>query len=424
MRYSNHPAIIFGPDSITGLGVARNLGRNGVKVYCVTEQKNEIAYSKYCKGFYAIPHIEKNNYILRAFLSNVKAKLQHPSVLFPCSDFFCISLSQIRDELNSEINDQYVTFGKSQTIETLVNKRKFYQSLDRYGVPHPITYFPETMQDIEDISNQVEYPTYIKPSISQLFANLQKKGLTARSQAELAYYYNLASKYDGSLMIQEIIPGPATNMFGINGYFDKTHNPQAFFAYHRLREYPQRFANSSLMESIPISDVLCMKETIEDYLKKLRYHGIFDAEFKKDQRDGNYKLLEINARSWWQNSFPTKCGINLILMAYLDALDKKIEYMDTYEVGAKWLFLTNDLLSTMEMLNARQTSVIQWLSSLKKTKDYAYLSPDDPLPWITSPLFISHNYAQALSTRAFTRLIEIASGKNTNTTPKNTPPTA
>jgi len=402
---------MFGPAPINGLGVARNLGRNGIKVYCVAEHKNEIAYSKYCEKFYVIPQIERNKNILREFLSNIKRELEYPAVIFPCSDLFCISLSQLREEPNSVLGDQYVTFGASETIETLVNKRKFYQSLDRYGVPHPITYFPENHEDIENISKQVEYPVYVRPAISQLFARFQKKGFVAHSRAELINFYKLTSRYNIEVMIQEIIPGPVTNMFGIVGYFDKTHEPRAFLAYHRLREYPHGFGNSSLMESIPISEVLPMKEEIEKYLRKLGYHGIFDAEFKKYPRDGSFKLLEINARSWWQNSFPTKCGINLILMAYLDAIGEDVDHADTYRTGVRWLFFINDALSSIQMLHKRQITIREWLLSFRKVEDYAYLSADDPLPWIMSFLFISRKYAQILHTKAFTRLLEIVSGR-------------
>jgi len=412
MRYFNNPAILFGPDSINGLGLVRNLGRNGVKVYCVAEKKNEIAFSRYCRRFFVVPRIEGNKEVLRAFLSKIGRELQYPAVLFPGSDLFCISLSRLRDEVGSELSGKYIFFGNTKAVETLVNKKKFYQSLDNYNIPHPITYFPETYQDIENISKQVEYPIYIRPSITQIFgARFHEKGFVVSSQKELIEKYMLVSRYKIEVMVQEIIPGPATNLFGINGYFDKNSNPQGFFAYRRLREWPHGFGCNSLIESISMSDVPFLKEITENYLRKLRYHGIFETEFKRDQRDGSFKLLEINARSWWQNSFPTKCGINLILMAYLDAIGKRIDYTDTYRIGVKWLFFLNDLLSSMKMLHEKQMSISEWLSSLRKVEDYAYFSADDPLPWIVSPLLISRNYTQELRTGAFIRLLEIFLGK-------------
>jgi predicted ATP-grasp superfamily ATP-dependent carboligase len=402
---------MFGPNAIHGLGIARNLGKNGVKVFCVSEEPNVIAHSKYCQKFYAIPNIETGKGVLKNFLSNLKKELNHPAVIFPCSDLFCISLSQIKEEPNSVLNGQYTVFGSRETVETLVNKRKFYQSLEENRIPHPITFFPKSYGDVKEVSEKIEYPVYIKPAVSQLFTRFHKKGFVVNSSEELLNIWELVSKYGIEVMVQEIIQGPATNLFGICGYFNKVGEPCAFFAYRRLREYPHMFGTNTLIESILICNVLPLKEITEKYLKRLRYHGIFEAEFKKDSRDDSFKLLEINARSWVQNSFPAKCGINIVLMAYLDAIGKKIDYSENYKTGVRWLFLVNDMISSFEMLHKKELSIPEWFSSFKNVRDFAYFSADDPLPWIMSFLYISRGYAQTLHTRALTRLWEVVFGK-------------
>jgi predicted ATP-grasp superfamily ATP-dependent carboligase len=110
-----------------------------------------------------------------------------------------------------------------------------------------------------------------------------------------------------------------------------------------------------------------------------------EAEFKRDTQDGIFKLLEINARSWWQNSFPTKCGINIAFVSYLDAIGKEIKYNEDYETGIKWIHFLNDLLSSIKTSN--NMTIKEWASSLHKVKDWAYFSADDPLPWMINPLF-------------------------------------
>ncbi|MEM2522662.1 MAG: hypothetical protein QXW82_05885 [Candidatus Bathyarchaeia archaeon] len=406
-----NPAVMFGPHAINGLGIARSLGKNGIKVFCVSEEKNAIAHSKYCQKFYTVPQIEKNKDVLREFLFTLKKELKYSAVIFPCSDLFCISLSQLKEEPNSALNDQYTTFGTSEAIETLVNKKKFYQSLIKYGIPHPRTYFIENQRDIEYISEHVEYPVFVKPTITQLFARFRRKGFVAHSQTELINFLKLVARYDIEVMVQEIVQGPATNLFGICGYYNKVNEPCAFFAYRRIREYPHMFGTSTLIESVPISDVISLKETTEEYLKKLRYHGIYEAEFKKDSRSGDFKLLEINARSWWQNSFPTKCGINIILMAYLDAIDKKVDYIENYKTGVRWLFFVNDIISSFVMFHKKELSFLEWLLSFKNVRDFAYLSADDPLPWIASFFYISREYVQNLRLKALTRFLSVVFGK-------------
>lgn len=98
-------------------------------------------------------------------------------------------------------------------------------------------------------------------------------------------------------MIQEFIPGPASHEYGINAYFDEKNNPRGLLAYRRVRAFPHDFGYGSLIESVALS-LIPETETGIKYLHELGYHGLADAEFKLDSRDGKFKFLEVNPRVW------------------------------------------------------------------------------------------------------------------------------
>lgn len=385
MRKFKVPAIVFGGGAINALGVTRNLGRNGVDVYYVAEEKDEAMFSRYCKRAFIDPKIQEDRGRQRNFLVKFEEEISPSAVVFSGSDIFCLNLSSLKDEVG---DNYHFLLPSKKIVETLVNKKKFYQSLDEQKIPHPTTYFPESFDDIKKISRNVDYPVYVRPSISQSFAKkFHRKGFVARSEEELKRHCALAVRYNIDFMIQDIIPGPAMNLFGICGYFNKNAEPLGLFAYRRLREWPHKFGTNSLMESVSISDVSRLKDLTVNYLHSIGYYGLMEAEFKKDPRDGDFKFLEVNARSWWQNSFPTKCGINLVLMAYLDAIDGETDYEQNYKSGVKWIYFLNDLRSVIGMLKNKEITVLEWLSSLHMINDWAYFSTDDSLPWILHPIF-------------------------------------
>jgi predicted ATP-grasp superfamily ATP-dependent carboligase len=356
-----------------------------VKIYYVDEEKNEAVFSKYCERSFTIPTIQGDSEKLKNFLAKFKKEISSSAVIFSGSDIFCLNLSSLKDEI---VNDFHFVLPSKEIVETLVNKKKFYQSLDKHMIPHPITYFPKCLDDVEKISKKVDYPVYVRPAISQIFAKrFRKKGFVVGSEEELIKCCALAARYKIDFMIQEIIPGPAMNLFGICGYFNKNAGPMGLFAYRRLREWPHKFGTNSLIESVSISDVSSIKDLVVNYLCSIGYYGLMEAEFKKDPRDGDFKFLEVNARSWWQNSFPTKCGINLVLMAYLDTIGGEIRNQEKYKVGVKWMYFLNDLRSVIKMLKNREITILKWFSSLHMIDDYAYYSADDPLPWMLSPFF-------------------------------------
>jgi predicted ATP-grasp superfamily ATP-dependent carboligase len=107
-----------------------------------------------------------------------------------------------------------------------------------------------------------------------------------------------------------------------------------------------------------------------------------EAEWKRDPRDGVFKLLEINPRQSMQNYLPARCGINFILIAYLDVIGKRIRNFDSYEIGVKWMDFFNNLTSVMKT----RTPLKEFISSIKNVREFSYFAIDDLLPWIMSSL--------------------------------------
>ena len=361
---------------ITGLNVIRNLGINEVDVYCVVDKTDCATYSKYCKKSFIIPNIQTDKALLKTFLHEME-KTYEGAVIIPTSDLFLLNLASIENEVSNKF---HTLIPKANTLRTIVEKDRFYKSLAHSAIPHPTTFFPKSIEDVEKISRTIQYPVIIKPFLSQVFSKLfNRKVFYANSAKDLLTEYKIAATKNITIVVQEIIPGLNNELYSIAGYFDKNHNPKALFAYRRLRGWPQDFGNNSYVESCSLSNVDPIKKEIINYLHKLQYCGIMEAEIKRDPRDGLFKLIEINARSWWQNSLPTKCGINIIYLSYLDSIGVKMPYSQHYRTGVHWMHPLNDF---QFFLRFHPEKLMNWLNSLRKTEDFAYFCKHDMLPWL------------------------------------------
>jgi predicted ATP-grasp superfamily ATP-dependent carboligase len=279
-------------------------------------------------------------------------------------------------------------------VETLVVKHKFYKSLHANGVPHPTTYFVDDGH-LDTNLPTLRFPVFVKPSISPLFyATFGQKGFVAYNRWELQKYLQVTAKANIEVMVQQIIPGPPTNLYVIHGYFDKLAQPIVTVARQKLRQ-PSDFSNSSASVSIPITQVLKQRHIIIDYLTSLKYHGIFSANFKQDARDGRFKLLEVNARSTWNNSFLPACGVNHILTAYREAIGEEITEQDEYETGKYCINILNDLRSIRAMLRKDQVSLREVLMSYLMRKDWHVFDNSDPMPFIKQLTSQMLGYARA-----------------------------
>lgn len=272
----------------------------------------------------------------------------------------------------------------------LLNKQIFYKILKKLNIDHPKTYFPKDKSDLKSISVKITYPCIIKPSYSALFVvDFKTKLFFAQNSKQLIQLYERALSKKHNVMIQEIIPGSAKNMHGYNAYYDRSFNPNGVFMYRRIREWPPSKGNGCFIERVKIST---LENTINQLIKKINYHGILDAEIKKDPRDNRFKLIEINPRCWMQVSLPARCSANLPHIAYLDAIGKKFEKPISTSENIKWLIMAEDIRSSIKNILKGDLSIFEWIKSYKGEREYAIFAKDDPMPFFLSflPFYIQN----------------------------------
>jgi predicted ATP-grasp superfamily ATP-dependent carboligase len=145
-------------------------------------------------------------------------------------------------------------------------------------------------------------------------------------------------------MAQEYVPGSAADHYFVDGFRDRDGRMQGLFTRRRVRISPPDFGNSSYCRSIALDDMAQPVTDVERLLASLDYRGIFSAEFKRDARDGTYRILEVNTRAWTYVEFASRCGVNVCRMAYEDALGLPVHAASRdYAVGEGCVDLYRDM---------------------------------------------------------------------------------
>src|SRR5438045_6775272 len=145
------------------------------------------------------------------------------------------------------------------------------------------------------------------------------------------------------MMLPDDMSGLLTNHSFINGFIDRSGIVSAMLARQRLRMSPPDFGNSTLMVTVPMSETGDAAKTLRTLFADIHYRGIFSAEFKRDERDGSYNLIEVNARAWWYVDFAARCGVNVCKLAIADALGQPVQPVPDYAVGRRCVFPYYDL---------------------------------------------------------------------------------
>jgi predicted ATP-grasp superfamily ATP-dependent carboligase len=134
------------------------------------------------------------------------------------------------------------------------------------------------------------------------------------------------------------------------------------------------------MVSVALEDVAPAAAALTRLLDRINYRGVFSAEFKRDPRDNQFKILEVNARPWWYVEFAAHCGLDVCKMSYRDALRMPVQTCEQYQVGRRCMMLAIDLLAFYAMRKKPESlRLSEWLESLRDADD-ALFSSRDPLP--------------------------------------------
>ena len=88
-------------------------------------------------------------------------------------------------------------------------------------------------------------------------------------------------------------------------------------------------------------------------------------EYLKDPRDGKYKLIEINARTWLWVELAKTCGVEYAKMIYNFANEANMVFPNSYPLGTKWIHFLTDTFTTIKAIYTKKLKLSEYFFSLK-----------------------------------------------------------
>ena len=298
-----------------------------INVYSVARAFHEaygvrsIAYGKYpsfpCHGSAIIDYrVCPDNESADAFRRNAKAVAEEfpdkTILLLGCGDSYVQLAAHCKDQLPANVVAPYID---GALLDTLINKEKFYQLCDRYGVDHPATFIYDKSMG-HDFSLPFGPPYIAKPADSVAYwatgVHALAKVYICQTWEELlsALDQVYEAGYPDHMVLQEFIPGDDTYMRVLTNYSDREGKVKLMCLGHVLLEEhsPHGIGNHAVILT-EHDEELSLK--IKGMLEDLHFTGFSNFDIKYDQRDGKYKAFEINCRQGRSNYYVTGAGYNL-----------------------------------------------------------------------------------------------------------------
>jgi len=135
-------------------------------------------------------------------------------------------------------------------------------------------------------------------------------------------------------LVQERLPNPKNVEGGF--YLCKNGKILSFYSHQRIRTFPECGGVTVFSKATHSEKIKHAGETI---IEKLNWNGLLMIEFIFDERDGKYKLIEINPRMWGSVLLSEFCGANF-LQKYIDLVSgiSSVENKSVNDCCIRWIF--------------------------------------------------------------------------------------
>jgi predicted ATP-grasp superfamily ATP-dependent carboligase len=358
-----------------GLGIIRSLGRMGVPVYAVVDDRfTPAAVSRYLAGAFVWDTRGLDGRRFLEGMALIGRRLSRQAVVIPTGDGAAILAAEHAEALRRWF---LLPEQPAGMLRALACKRELYLLCKRLGTPCPETLSPASLEEVRQFAARAAFPVVVKAAEAWELPEGVKPTVVARTPEQLFALYAAAGDRRSKLLLQEFIDPDRGEDWFYHGYRDARSGRLVGFTGRKLRSYPVFAGPTTLGKSIANEP---LRRQAEGLLEAVGYGGIVDLDFRLDRRDGRYKLLDFNPRIGAQfRLFEDESGLDVARALYLDLTGRLPAPRPM--VQRTFVAEFHDLAASLGYYRRGKLTFCQWRRSLEGRRELAWLSGDDGAPF-------------------------------------------
>lgn len=361
-----------------GVGAIRSLGRLGVPMYAITEDRcTPAAASRYLRKAFVWPTTgtEEPGRLVEGLLRIGRA-IGRPTVLVPTDEEAAVLIAEHRDELGTRFLVPRVDRGLPRR---LASKQGLHELCVEHGIPSPTAAFPRSYDDIVAFADKALFPVVAKNR--EAFVRRTRPAVNGTTRiATRQRLLTLARDWGErpGVILQEYLPREQAEDWIVHAYFDADSTPLALFTGVKVRSWPPHAgmtANAYVVDNPELADLAAR------FIKEIGFTGIIDLDLRFDRRDGLYKLLDFNPRMGAQfRLFENESGVDVVRALHLDLTGRRVPEGEQ-RAGHRYIVENIDLAALLAYRRSGYTT--PHAPDRASGTELAWLAGDDPLPFLT-----------------------------------------
>lgn len=361
-----------------GVGAIRSLGRLGVPMYAITEDRyTPAAASRYLTRAFVWPTTgtEEPGRLVEGLI-RIARRIGRPAVLVPTDEEAAVLIAEHQHELAGRFLFPRVEPGLPRR---LASKQGLHELCVEHGIASPSAAFPQSYDDIVAFAEKARFPVVAKnreafvrrsrPAVNGTTRIATREGLLAlaRDWGE-----------QPGVILQEYLPREAAEDWIVHAYFDQDSTPLAMFTGVKVRSWPPHAgmtANAYVVDNPELADLAAR------FIKQIGFTGIIDLDLRFDRRDGQYKLLDFNPRMGAQfRLFENESGVDVVRAMHLDLTGRPVPEGEQ-RAGHRYIVENIDLPALLAYRRSGYTT--PHAPARASGTELAWFAGDDPLPFLT-----------------------------------------
>jgi D-aspartate ligase len=366
-------AVVVGGD-YQGLGIVRSLGRQNIPVCIIDDERSVSRFSRYATHSVRVPSLRDEKGTVDSVLEIGRRLNLFGWVLYPTRDETVAAFSRHKSELEAFYR---VPTPGWETVKWVWDKRNTYRLANEIGIPTPHTWYPRSPADLALVTAKPPYA--VKPAIKEHFFYATKAKAWRANDADelLDCFLRAAAQVEaGEVMIQDLIPGKGSQQFAYCAFF-KGGRSIASMVVRRSRQHPPEFGRASTF--VETVELPVLEEMSERFLRTINYYGLVEMEYKLDPRDGQYRLLDVNGRTWGYHTLGAGAGVDFPRILFEDQAGNSVQACRG-RAGVSWIRLVTDLPTGILEIIAGRQKLPAYVRSVIGHNVESVFSWEDPLP--------------------------------------------
>jgi predicted ATP-grasp superfamily ATP-dependent carboligase len=155
----------------------------------------------------------------------------------------------------------------------------------------------------------------------------------------------------------------------------------------RLRQHPLEFGRASTY--VVTTENTQVRDYSERFLRQIDYYGLVEVELKFDARDNQFKLHDVNLRTWGFHSLGVSAGVDFSHLLYQDQIGQACDPCQAVP-GLRWVRTVTDLPASFLEICRGQLGISGYFRSLSGRITEAVFDLRDPLPGIVEILLLPY----------------------------------